>query len=79
MELRIDRDMLFRAVSRIQSIIEKRSNMPILSAVLLSAEEGGILLSATDLEISFQQKQFGSESSREQSARWSESDWFYFD
>lgn len=56
MELRVERDILFRAVSRIQSIIEKRSNMPILSAVLLTAEEGGILLSATDLEISFQQK-----------------------
>lgn len=56
MELRIERDTLFRAVSRIQSIIEKRSNMPILSAVLLSTEENGVLLSATDLEISFQQK-----------------------
>lgn len=56
MELRIDRDELFKAVSRVQSIIEKRSNMPILSAVLLSSEDAGIVLSATDLEISFQQK-----------------------
>ncbi|MCF8061069.1 MAG: DNA polymerase III subunit beta [Deltaproteobacteria bacterium] len=56
MELRIDRDDLYKAVSRVQSIIEKRSNMPILSAVLLSAEGSGIVLSATDLEISFQQK-----------------------
>ncbi len=56
MELRIDRDELFKAVSRVQSIIEKRSNMPILSAVLMSTEETGIVLSATDLEISFQQR-----------------------
>ncbi len=56
MELKIDRDELYRAVSRVQSIIEKRSNMPILSAVLLSAEDSGIVISATDLEISFQQR-----------------------
>ncbi len=56
MELRIDRDELYRAVSRVQSIIEKRSNMPILSTVLLSAEDSVVTLSATDLEISFQQK-----------------------
>ena len=56
MELRVERDELYRAVSRVQSIIEKRSNMPILSAVLLTAEDSGIVLSATDLEISFQQK-----------------------
>jgi DNA polymerase III subunit beta len=56
MEFRIDRGELHKAVSRVQSIIEKRSNMPILSAVLLSSEDGGVVLSATDLEISFQQK-----------------------
>jgi len=56
MELRVERDELYRAVSRVQSIIEKRSNMPILSTVLLTAEDSGIVLSATDLEISFQQK-----------------------
>ncbi len=56
MELKIDRSELFRAVSRVQSIIEKRSNMPILSTVLLSSSDEGIVLSATDLEISLQQK-----------------------
>jgi DNA polymerase-3 subunit beta len=39
MEIRIDKDELIRAVSRVQSIIEKRSNMPILSMILLSAQE----------------------------------------
>jgi DNA polymerase-3 subunit beta len=55
MEIRVDRDELFKAVSRVQSIIEKRSNMPILSTVLLSTSDSGIQISATDLEISFQQ------------------------
>jgi DNA polymerase-3 subunit beta len=56
MEVTIDRNELLKAVSRVQSIIEKRSNMPILSTILLTAEDGHIYLSATDLEISIQQK-----------------------
>ena len=56
MEIKIDRDELYKATSRVQSIIEKRSNMPILSTVLLSVVDNYIYLSATDLEISFQQK-----------------------
>ena len=56
MEIRIDRDELYKAVSRVQTIIEKRSNMPILSMVLLSVDKSDVHLSATDLEISFQQK-----------------------
>jgi DNA polymerase III subunit beta len=56
MEIRIDKEELQRAVSRVQSIIEKRSNMPILSTILISAAGSEIKLSATDLEISLQQK-----------------------
>ena len=56
MEIRIDREILFKSVSRVQSIIEKRSNMPILSMILLSADDSTVTLSATDLEISYQQK-----------------------
>jgi DNA polymerase-3 subunit beta len=56
MEIVIDRDELYKAISKVQSIVEKRSNMPILSMVLLSATESTVQLSATDLEISFQQK-----------------------
>lgn len=55
MEIKIERDKLFNAVSKVQSIIEKRSNMPILSMILISAEQSKIQISATDLEISLQQ------------------------
>jgi len=55
MEIKIERNEFYRSISRVQSIIEKRSNMPILSMVLLQAEKGSVLVSATDLEISFQQ------------------------
>ena len=56
MEITINREDLYKAISKVQSIIEKRSNMPILSMILLSATDSYILISATDLEISFQQK-----------------------
>ena len=56
MEIKIYRDELYRAISRVQSIIEKRSNMPILSMILLSTDDSHINISATDLEISFQQR-----------------------
>jgi DNA polymerase-3 subunit beta len=49
MEIRIDKDELLKAVARVQSIIEKRSNMPILSMILLSTQESSIQISATDL------------------------------
>jgi len=58
MEIKIDRNELFKAVSRVQSIIEKKSNMPVLSTILfttLGADEG-IRISATDLELGFQEE-----------------------
>ena len=54
MELKIDRDTLLKAVSRVQGILEKRSHMPILSTLLLTTKGDELKISATDLEISFQ-------------------------
>lgn len=56
MEVIVNRQELYKAVSRVQSIIEKRSNMPILSMILVSAKDSELVISATDLEISLQQK-----------------------
>jgi DNA polymerase-3 subunit beta len=56
MEIKIDRDEFYKAISRVQSIIEKRSNIPILSMILLSTEGSDVHISATDLEISYQQR-----------------------
>lgn len=56
MEVTVNRQELYKAVSRVQSIIEKRSNMPILSMILVSAKDAELVISATDLEISLQQK-----------------------
>jgi len=54
MEIKINRDILLKGVSRIQGILEKRSHMPILSTVLLITKEDKVEISATDLEIGFQ-------------------------
>lgn len=55
MEIKINRDELYKSVSRVQSIIERKSNMPILSTILLSATGSNLNVSATDLELGFQQ------------------------
>jgi DNA polymerase-3 subunit beta len=55
MEIKIDRNEIFKCVSRVQSIIERRSNMPILSTILLNATGSNVQISATDLELGYQQ------------------------
>lgn len=55
MEIKMNKEELFRSVSKVQSVIEKRSNMPILSMILISTVDSSITISATDLEISMQQ------------------------
>ncbi len=54
MEIKIDKDVLLKGVSRVQGILEKRSHMPILSTVLLTTKGDELEISATDLEIGFQ-------------------------
>ena len=55
MEIKIDRNEFYKSISKVQSILERRSNMPILSTVLLTTVDSGISISATDLELGFQQ------------------------
>ncbi len=51
MEFTISKDLFSKAVSRTQSIIEKKSTLPILSNVLLDASEDMVEFVATDLEV----------------------------
>ena len=55
MEIKISRDELLKSVSRVQSIIERKSNMPVLSTILFTAQGSEVQLSATDLELGFRQ------------------------
>lgn len=51
MKLSIERSALLKALNHVQSVVERRNTIPILSNVLLSAQGDSLKLTATDLDI----------------------------
>ena len=51
MKLIIERAALLKALGHVQSVVERRNTIPILSNVLLSANGEGVSFSATDLDM----------------------------
>jgi DNA polymerase III subunit beta len=51
MKLTIERAALLKALGHVQSVVERRNTIPILSNVLLSASAGQVAFSATDLDM----------------------------
>jgi DNA polymerase III subunit beta len=51
MKLTIERAALLRALGHVQSVVERRNTIPILSNVMLRAEKGKLALSATDMDL----------------------------
>ena len=51
MKLTIERAALLKALGHVQSVVERRTTIPILSNVLLRAEAAGLALSATDMDL----------------------------
>ena len=51
MQLTIERSALLRALSHVQSVVERRNTIPILANVLLSAGRDRLSFSATDLDM----------------------------
>jgi DNA polymerase-3 subunit beta len=51
MKLTIERAALLKALGHVQSVVERRNTIPILSNVLLSAGRGQVAFSATDLDM----------------------------
>lgn len=51
MKFSIDRAALLRALAHVQSVVERRSTIPILSNVLLRADNGILSLATTDMDI----------------------------
>ena len=51
MEFIVQKADLLREMARIQSVVERKNTMPILSNALLRADNGRIELQATDLEV----------------------------
>jgi DNA polymerase-3 subunit beta len=46
-----EKKAFLRALSRVQSVVEKRNTIPILSNVKIEATEDGLLLTATDMDL----------------------------
>ncbi len=51
MKFTIEKTVLLRSLSHVQSIVERRTTIPILSNVMLQAHDGQLDLTATDLDI----------------------------
>ena len=47
----IDRTSLLRPLGHVQSVVERRNTIPILSNVLLDASNGRLSLTATDMDM----------------------------
>lgn len=51
MKLRIKKDEILKGLQRIQGVVDKKNTMPILSNMLITADNAGLEIMATDLEI----------------------------
>ncbi|MFM9597600.1 DNA polymerase III subunit beta, partial [Streptomyces scabiei] len=51
MKLRIERAALLASLGHVQSVVERRNTIPILSNVQIEASEGMLALTATDLDL----------------------------
>ena len=51
MKITIERAALLRALGHVQSVVERRNTIPILSNVLLRAASGMLAMSATDMDL----------------------------
>ncbi len=51
MKFKVPKSKLFEALSLVQNIVGTRSALPVLSNVLISAEEGSLVLTTTDMDI----------------------------
>ncbi|MGZ3276890.1 MAG: DNA polymerase III subunit beta [Caulobacteraceae bacterium] len=51
MKFTIERTALIKALGHVQSVVERRNTIPILSNVLLSADRNGVSFAATDLDM----------------------------
>ena len=51
MKVTVERSELLKALGHVHRVVERRNTIPILSNVLLRAEDGGLRLKATDLDM----------------------------
>src|ERR1700761_4754228 len=51
MKFKAERAVLLKALAHVQSVVEKRNTIPILANLMMSVKDGGLTLTATDMEI----------------------------
>lgn len=51
MEIKIKKEFLYESLSWVQSVVDRKTTMPILSNVLMEAKGSSLTLTATDLEV----------------------------
>jgi DNA polymerase-3 subunit beta len=51
MKLTIERSALLKSLAHVQSVVERRNTIPILSNVLLESSDGALSLTATDMDL----------------------------
>src|SRR6202030_963288 len=51
MKINVERGAFLKALSHVQSVVERRNTIPILSNVMIEAAKGQLKLTATDLDI----------------------------
>ena len=56
MEFHVERDLLLHSLTHIQGVVEKKNTLPILSNVLIQANEEGLLVTATDMDMIISEK-----------------------
>lgn len=52
MKFTIERGALLKALTHVQSVVERRNTIPILANVLVRADDGSVELTATDMDLS---------------------------
>ena len=56
MKFQISKDKLFKSLSHLQGIVDKKNTLPILSNILIEADNNNLILSSTDMDISIIEK-----------------------
>ena len=56
MKFKVEKINLFKSLSHVQSIVEKKNTLPILSNILIEAKDNFLVLSSTDMDISITDK-----------------------
>ncbi len=56
MKFIVSKNIIYKTLSHLQSIVNKKNTLPILSNILIEAMDNQLILSATDMDISIQEK-----------------------